>query len=255
MKKIIITGANLGIGFYLIKELLNQGHKVAVLDIETDQLRTLQKEYPEKLSFFHCDISQEEEVNTAVGFALQNLGSFDYAIHNACKCTFESFEKSTIETFHHVSDVNYFGGIHFIKAVLPIMKDKNKGKIFITSSGVGVMGFVNISPYASSKGALESLAKCLNIEYKASGITFHILHPPLTKTKSSAPLPVPSEFMADPEKVGTGLAKKLKSNRFVICHSFGQKLQTQFMYLFPVSFGRFLSKMTEKAAKQTKPSA
>jgi len=112
------------------------------------------------------------------------------------------------------------------------------------------MGFVNISPYASSKGALEGLAKCLNIEYKESGITFHILHPPLTKTKSSAPLPVPNEFMADPVKVGTGLAKRLKSNRFIICHSFAQKVQTHLMYLFPVSFGRFLSKMTTKAAKQ-----
>ena len=255
MKRMIINGANTGIGFYLIKELLNQGHKVAVLDIETDQLSALQKEYPEKLSFFRCDISKEDEVNTGVRLALKDLGGFDYAIHNACKCTFESFENSTVETFHQVLDVNYFGGIHFIKAILPVMKEKNKGKIFIASSGVGVMGFVNISPYASSKGTLESLTKCLNIEFKDSGITFHILHPPLTKTKSSAPLPVPSEFMADPEKVGTGLAKKLKSRRFVICHSFGQKLQTQLMYLFPVSFGRFLSKMTEKTAKKTKSSA
>lgn len=251
MNRIIITGANSGIGFYMIKELLRQGNQVAVLDAETDHLSLLQKKYKDKLCFFQCDISKEDEVNNSVRDALNRLGGFDYAIHNACKCTFESFEKTKTATFHHVLEVNYFGGINFLKAVLPVMKDKNKGKVFITSSGVGVMGFVNISPYASSKGALEGLAKCLNIEYKDSGITFHILHPPLTKTKSSAPLPVPFEFMADPEKVGTGLAKRLKSNRFVICHSFAQKLQTQLMYLFPVSFGRFLSKMTERSAKQS----
>lgn len=249
MNRIIITGANSGIGFYMIKELLKQGHKVAVLDIETDHLGLLQKEYPKELYAYRCDISKEDEVNDKVISALNGLGGFDYAIHNACKCTFDSFENTKLKTFHDVLDVNYFGAIHFLKAVLPIMKIK--GKVFITSSGVGIMGFVNISPYASSKGALEGLVKCMNIEYKDSGITFHILHPPLTKTNSSAPLPVPDDFMADPEKVGTGLAKRMKSKRFIICHSFAQKLQTRLMYLFPVSFGRFLSKMTERSAKQS----
>jgi len=250
MKRILITGANSGIGFYMIKELLKQGHKVAVLDIETDHLALLQKEYTKELYFYRCDIHQENEVTKSAEYAFSALGDLDYAIHNACKCTFDSFENTTIETFQQVLDVNYIGAVNFLKAVLPLMKAKNSGKVFITSSGVGIMGFVNISPYASSKGALEGLAKCLNIEYKESGITFHILHPPLTKTKSSAPLPVPNEFMADPVKVGTGLAKRLKSNRFIICHSFAQKVQTHLMYLFPVSFGRFLSKMTTKAAKQ-----
>ena len=65
-------------------------------------------------------------------------------------------------------------------------------------------GFGGLSAYASTKGALEALAKCLNIEEADAGVTFHILHPPLTRTASSSPLPVPPEFMADPEKVGRG---------------------------------------------------
>ncbi|HBR25330.1 MAG TPA: short-chain dehydrogenase, partial [Firmicutes bacterium] len=82
------------------------------------------------------------------------------------------------------------------------------------SSGVGVMGFINISPYASSKGAIESLAKCLNIEYQNDGISFHIFHPPLTRTKSAEPLPIPKEFMVPPEKVGVGLAKHINKKSF-----------------------------------------
>lgn len=106
------------------------------------------------------------------------------------------------------------------------------------------MGFVNISAYAASKGALEVLAKCLNIEYQNSGVTFHLLHPPLTRTTSSSPLPVPRKFMADPEKVGRGLAKNLHRNRFIICHSFAQRLQTRMAYLFPIRLGKLMSKMT-----------
>ena len=140
--------------------------------------------------------------------------------------------------------MNYYGALRLTRAVIPHMKNKNNGKIIFTSSGVGIMGFVNISPYASSKGAIESLAKCLNIEYQEFGITFHIYHPPLTRTKSSSPLPVPNEFMADPVKVGKGLAKNINKKSFIICHSFSQKLQIMMCYLFPIKIGKLLSKMT-----------
>lgn len=98
------------------------------------------------------------------------------------------------------------------KSVLPYMQAQKKGKIIFTSSGVGVTGFIGISPYASTKGALESLVKCLNIEYASEGISFHIIHPPLTCTKSAAHLPVPQEFMADPRKVGYGIARHIFPN-------------------------------------------
>ena len=98
------------------------------------------------------------------------------------------------------------------------MREKKEGRIIFTSSGVGVTGFGNISPYVSSKGAIESLAKCLEIENQDYGITFHIMHPPLTNTASSSELPVPKEFMADAEKdvykrQGYGYAKTSASEK------------------------------------------
>jgi NAD(P)-dependent dehydrogenase (short-subunit alcohol dehydrogenase family) len=149
------------------------------------------------------------------------------------------------ETYRQVFDVNYFGALNLSRAVLPYMKEQRQGKIIFASSGVGVMGFVNISPYASTKGAIESLAKCLNIEYADYGISFHLFHPPLTNTKSSGPLPVPKEFMADPKKVGVGLAKRINKKSFIICHSTSQKIQTMLCYLFPLKMGKLMSKMTK----------
>lgn len=125
------------------------------------------------------------------------------------------------------------------------MKNQNYGKVIFTSSGVGVMGFVNISPYASSKGAIEALAKCLNIEYAGHNISFHIFHPPLTNTRSASPLPVPKELMEDPEKVGIGLAKHIRKTAFIICHSLPQKVQTMGCYWFPIKMGKLMSRMTK----------
>ena len=86
-----------------------------------------------------------------------------------------------------------------------------------------------------------------NLVYMAHGkdnITFHIMHPPLTRTESASPLPVPEEFKALPEKVGYGLAKHINSRRFIICHSFNQKIQTMGCYLLPIKMGNLLSKLT-----------
>ena len=89
-----------------------------------------------------------------------------------------------------------------LPVICDVWKKAGKGKVIFTSSGVGIMGFPDISPYASSKGAIGSLAKCLNLEYMDKGIRFQLIHPPLTRTRSAAPLPVPRDFMADPKAVG-----------------------------------------------------
>ncbi len=243
MAAILLTGANQGIGFYMAQQLLEDGHQVAVLDLVTDELAPLAAQYGKRLLPFVCDVTDGAAVAEAVLSAVQEFGGVEYAIHNACVCTFEGFLQSDEDTFRRVHEVNFYGALHLTKAVLPTMLQQKRGKVFFVSSGVGVTGFTNISPYASSKGALESLAKCLHLEYQSQGVTFHLLHPPLTKTASSAPLPVPKEMMADPEQVGRGLAKRLNQKKFVICHSASQTLQTKMAYRFPLALGGLMSKM------------
>ena len=187
---IIITGANQGIGYYMAEKLLAEGKKVSVLDIETDHLATLKEEY-DSLIFHKVDLRNYDEVQQAVDETVAAFGSIDIAVHNACKCTFESERETDFDTYNDVFDVNYFGALRLVKCVIPYMSIQKKGRVIFTSSGVGVTGFKNISPYSSTKGALEALAKCLRIEYAKDNITFHIMHPPLTRTKSASPFLFP----------------------------------------------------------------
>lgn len=251
MSHIIITGANQGIGYYMVEQFLAEGHHVAVLDIEIEQLQSLRTKYPEMLFPYLCDMRVSEQVTDVVNAIAKHFTAIDIAIHNACICTFESFESSTEDIFKTVLDVNYFGGLRLSKACIPHMKAQGKGEIIYTSSGVGVTGFAKLSPYASSKAALESLAKCLNLEFGRFGIRFRLIQPPLTRTRSAAPLPVPDEFMADAQKVGNRLAKRIHSKSFLITHSFGQKIQTRLSYLFPIATGRLLNKMTSAYKAQS----
>lgn len=245
MTNCFVTGANEGIGYYLVDQLLKDGNRVAVFDQETSNLVGLQNTYGNRLLCMKGNVKDEEQMFEAIQEMIAVFGGIEVAIHNACSCTFEPESSALPQEYKDIMDVNFFGAIHMIKSVLPYMTEQKKGRVVFTSSGVGVTGFPGISPYASSKGALESLAKCLNLEYARNNISFHIFHPPLTRTRSSSPLPVPQEFMASPETVGRGLAKHLHSNRFVICHSMWQKIQTQGCYLFPLKMGKLFAKLTE----------
>ncbi len=256
MSNIIVTGGNQGIGYYMVKKLLEDGHSAAVLDIDVANLAPLKEKHGPRLLPLVCDMRDAQSVEKSVAQIADAFQTVDIAVHNACVCTFAPASEIAEDIYRDVLDVNYFGALRLAKAVAPYMQKQRQGRVIFTSSGVGVMGFVNISPYASSKGAIESLAKCLGIEYRSDGITFHLFHPPLTRTASAAPLPVPKEFKADPEKVGRGLAKHIGSKRLIICHSFMQKVQTMGCYLFPVKMGRLMSKMTAGyAAEQGKAAA
>lgn len=253
---IIIVGANQGIGYYLVERLLELKNSVAVLDIDITAIKELQQKYPENVLPIAADAQDPESIQAGVEQAVQFFQkytferSIDIAIHNACLCTFESEPDSDYDVYEKVMDINFFGALRLAKTVLPYMRKAKKGRIIFTSSGVGVTGFVNISPYAATKGAIESLAKCLEIENADYGITFHLFHPPLTNTASAKGLPIPKEFKADAKKVGYGLADHIESKKFIICHSMIQYIQMKFSYRHPLYIGKMMTKMTKRAGER-----
>lgn len=246
MKRVFVTGAAQGIGYHFAEQLLRDGWSVTILDQDIAPLETLQGQYPERLLALCGDVRDGDAMREAVRRSAERFGGVDCAVHNACRCTFAALEDTPDEVYRDVLDVNYFGALNVVRAAVPVMRKQGGGRVIFTSSGVGVTGFVNISPYASSKGAIEALAKCMRIEYAKDNISFHIFHPPLTRTASASPLPVPKEFMADPQKVGQGLARHIGGKRFILCHSFSQKVQTLLCYLVPIRMGRMMSMMTQR---------
>lgn len=252
MAHILIIGANEGIGYYLVERLLELENRVTVLDIQINTIEILKEKYQNTVLPIVADARNLSSIENGVHRAIEYFGDIDIAIHNACLCTFESEHDTGYEVYQNVMDINYFGALRLIKTVLPHMRKAKKGRIIFTSSGVGVTGFANISPYAASKGAIESLAKCLQIENEEYGISFHLFHPPLTNTKSALGISVPKEFKAEAKKVGYGLANRIWSKKFVICHSASQSVQMKFSYRCPLFIGKMMTKATKRALKLEK---
>lgn len=230
---VIITGANSGIGLGLAKALTETDDRVVCFDLSGEQLSGLE--------FIRCDVADPAQVDTAVGAVLTEWGRVDVLVNNACVAVFAPFEEKALADTRREFEVNYFGYINMIRAVLPSMKARHQGVIHNVSSTVGLSGFAGIHGYASTKGAVEALTRSLAIELASQGITVNVMHPPLTRTASSAPLGVPPQFMADPADVGRRLARKVGSTRAVVTPGLAESVGVLLSRLAPTAMGRFLS--------------
>jgi len=258
MASIIITGGNAGIGYYMTRQFLEDGHCVAVLDVSTDRLEPLETIYDGSLVICMGDAADEADVARCLTKVNGLWGGVDIAIHNACVCVFAPFGKTSEADLKRVHEVNFGGAVNLARWALPIMKRQKSGRLCFVSSGVGVTGMDGLSVYASSKGAIEALARCLRLEYAGTGVSVHLMHPPLTRTASSSPLPVPPQMMADPEKVGRALARRIESNSFIITTGIKQRLMVGLAYHLPGKIGGLMSSMTKRAQSSSaaaKPAA
>ncbi len=246
---VIITGANNGIGFHMTKSLLENQLRVAGLDLSGENLSALQDSYPDLLRFYQCDVTDETQVNAAVASVIQEWGRIDILVNNACLAIFSPFEQKSLDDTRKEFEVNYFGYLHMIKAVLPHMKAQGQGIIHNVSSGVGITGFPGIYGYASTKGAIEALTRTLALEFEPYGINVNLVHPPLTHTKSAAPLGIPPQMMADPADVGRKLVKRIQSTKATVTPDFQTVLGLFANRHFPEAMGKLLAKMTRRARK------
>lgn len=73
------------------------------------------------------------------------------------------------------------------------------------------------------------------------------MHPPLTNTRSAAPLGIPPQAMAEPEKVGRNLARQIRSTKTVIVADFRTELFLFFAYRYPLRLGKLFARLSERA--------
>ncbi|WP_227354370.1 SDR family oxidoreductase [Haladaptatus salinisoli] len=210
-KRVVVTGANEGIGYHMLTALLEDGYRVAGLDINGEHVQSLRETHPERVRFIECDVTSDADVEAAVGEIVDEWGRIDVLVNNAAILDFGFFEDQTLADTKRVFEVNYFGYVRTIRAVLPHMRARDEGIIHNVGSGVGRVGNPGLSGYASTKGAIESLTRSLRLELRHENVACTIMHPRLAKTRSATTLGYPKSQMSDPEYVGRKLAGKIES--------------------------------------------
>jgi 3-dehydrosphinganine reductase len=182
-KNIIVTGGSSGIGKALVSELLNLGANIWILARNEEKIMEVKRELQNKsdrINYFLVDVQNFEELKKIADELRQDKIEIHGLINSAGVAHPAEFDKLSIEQYHWLMDINYFGTVHSVLAFLPRM---NSGSFISNiSSMAGLIGVYGYSGYGASKFAVRGFTDVLRSELKLKGIQVSIVFPPDTDT-------------------------------------------------------------------------
>ncbi|HVZ00705.1 MAG TPA: oxidoreductase [Dongiaceae bacterium] len=169
-KTILITGVSTGFGRALSEAALAKGYRVA----GTVRSEAARKEF-EALKAGQAfgrvlDVTDMPAIAPMVAEIEKTAGPIDVLVNNAGYGHEGTIEESSIEDYRRQFDVNVFGAVAMIQAVLPSMRKRRSGRILNITSMGGYITFPGIGVYNGSKFALEGISEALAKEVKGLGI-------------------------------------------------------------------------------------
>lgn len=184
-KRVWITGASSGIGEALAKTLAQKKANLVLSARNREALKVLKERLPRSTQHqvVPLDLSQSEQLLTTLPSILQELGNIDVVINNGGVSQRGLFVDTTFSAYRQLMEVNYFGTIAIIKAVLPQMMANRQGTIVAISSVAGKVGSKYRSGYSASKFAVVGFMDCLRAELADSGVHCLTICPGSIKTK------------------------------------------------------------------------
>ncbi len=176
---VIVTGSASGIGKATCELLVSKGYIVYGGDIQVEKNKYLDSIGGHSLAL---DVTKEDEIKAGVDRVIKEQGRIDVLYNNAGFGIMGAAEETTLEDAQKLMDVNVYGYVRMIKAVLPYMRLQKSGRIINTTSMGGRIYFPLASWYIASKHALEGWLDCMRLEVKEFGIDVVIIEPGLINT-------------------------------------------------------------------------
>ena len=184
-KVVIVTGASSGIGRETALAFAREGAHVVLAARSETKLREAVDAYPDLRDRFlvvPADVTKDEDVRQLVATALSKLGRVDILVNNAGIGMRATVMDMPVADVHSLMDVNFFGPIRCIQAVLPHMQRQGAGQIVNVGSILSVVVAPRNSAYCASKFALLALSDSLRIELHGTGIEVISVLPAYTDT-------------------------------------------------------------------------
>jgi len=191
-KIVLITGASSGIGFTTAKKLAAAGAKVILVARTREKLEETQKIIETiggEAFVYPCDLNDLKAIDEMAAAVLKDFGHVDVLINNAGRSIRRAVNESydRFHDFERTMQLNYFGSVRLIMALLPGMLHRKSGHI-INISSIGVLAnAARFSAYVASKAALDAFTRCLSAEIKAKNIHTTAIYMPLVRTPMIAP--------------------------------------------------------------------
>jgi NAD(P)-dependent dehydrogenase (short-subunit alcohol dehydrogenase family) len=178
-KTALVTGAARGIGLATAKRFLADGWRVALLDIDGENLQhtyaTLGK--PDETFAIVCDVADSVGVARALDDVKARFGRLDALVNNAGIAIFKPILEVTYEDWQRVLAVNLTGPFLVTQAAVPLMRDSGGGAIVNIASISGLRASTLRTAYGTSKAGLVHLSKQQAVELASLNIRVNTVAP------------------------------------------------------------------------------
>jgi NADP-dependent 3-hydroxy acid dehydrogenase YdfG len=161
---------------------LAAGHSVVVTARRADAVQDLVDEFGDRALAVGLDVTDAGQIAATVSAADDAFGGIDVLVNNAGHGYLSAVEEGEDAEVRKLFDVNYFGVVDMIKAVLPAMRARGSGHIVNISSMTGLVANAPNAYYSSTKFALEAVTEALATEVRPLAIKVTAIEPGAFRT-------------------------------------------------------------------------
>jgi len=180
-RTVLVTGGSRGLGLLVAEELLRSRARVAICARDPDTLDRARAQLAQapagRVLAVPCDVTVRTDVKSMIQQVGERLGPIDALVNNAGTIVVGPADVMEVEDFESAMNVNFWGPLHAILAVLPEMRRRGSGR-------GGKISVPHLLPYCASKFALVGLSEGLRAELTAEGIQVSTICPGLMRTGS-----------------------------------------------------------------------
>ena len=182
----ITGGTPGGFGMAFADAALEIGDRVVLTARRTDELRSWAQKYGDRVFVVPLDVTDAKQVQEAVRAAQEHFGGIDVLVNNAGRGWYGSIEGMDEADLRAMFELNFFGLLSVIRAVLPGMRARGSGWIVNMSSVAGLRGVSGFGFYSAAKFAVEAVTEVLREEVAAQGIRVMAVEPGAFRTRAYA---------------------------------------------------------------------
>jgi len=185
---VVITGGSRGLGLVMARRLVDEGARVVLLARDVEELARAREELLARgtgdVMTIRCDVRRRAEVRHAVDMVLDRWRTIDILINNAGVIQVGPLEHMEHEDFENAMATHFWGPLHLILEITPVMRHRRFGRIVNISSIGGRIAVPHLAPYSASKFALLGLSDAVRAELDPYGIRVTTVAPGLMRTGS-----------------------------------------------------------------------
>jgi short-subunit dehydrogenase len=213
-----ITGASTGIGRAVALRLARAGHLVVASARSADALDALGREEvaPGRIEALALDITNAAAVAVAAERIESIIAPISLALLNAGSHRPVYADKFDAADFRELAELNLFGTVNCLAALLPRFIARKSGHIAIVASVAGYSGLPTASAYGMTKAGLINMAEALRPELEPLGIKLQIVSPGFVRTPLTDRNEFPMPFLIEPEDAAAAIERGLASSHFEI---------------------------------------